>query len=153
MGDAYSSHTYVCQVSIEHVCPIEDASLLNWLQEIQVMQDAQYNQGDLLPQMRQLEDDTRMPVTDWLWFGDHGKVVIVPPSADLQWPRLPQEHDALFPVLLVPQCHRRQSLKRRTCRLQSTVNYEFPSGQEFSQEARPPAGAFTPSFPHICNGR
>lgn len=64
MGDAYSSHTYVCQASIEHVCPIEDASLLNWLQEIQVMQDAQDNQGDLLPQMRQLEDDTRMPVTD-----------------------------------------------------------------------------------------
>lgn len=64
MGDAYSSDTYVCQANIEHDCPIEDASLLNLLQEIQVMQDAQDNQGDLLPQMRQLEDDTRMPVTD-----------------------------------------------------------------------------------------
>lgn len=64
MGDAYSSDTHVCQASTEHVCLTEDASLLNWLQEIQVMQDAQDNQGDLLPQMRQLEDDTRMPVTD-----------------------------------------------------------------------------------------
>lgn len=42
---------------------MEDTSLLNLLQESQALQDCQDNQGGLLPQMVQLEGDTRRPVT------------------------------------------------------------------------------------------
>lgn len=43
--------------------------------------------------------------------------------------------------------------ERGTCELQSTMSGEFPSCQEFGEEARPPAGAFVFLFHPICNGR